>query len=220
MGIEDTSPISTLVAPSCSKKLLSSTPVVTQVKILAKTLSRVKAFKLERISALEIPSCVSGFSAATGKLGVKGGWEGTAAREAALVSVISGKGKNTGFSVAISAKVVSILKLTSFDIYSGRLLDVGHWGLGIGHWGLGIGHWALGIGHWALGIGDWALGIGHWALGIGHWALGKSCESSPCAMPHAPCPMRQPNSRLQTTYAVAHLSRLFVSNSEDLLAVQ
>ncbi len=34
-------------------------------------------------------------------------------------------------------------------------------------------------------------GHGHQAKGHhakGHWA--KSCESLPCAMPHAPCPMR------------------------------
>jgi hypothetical protein len=118
MGIEDTSPISTLVAPSCSKKLLISTPVVTQVKMLAKTLSRVKAFKLERISALEIPPCLSGFSAATGILGVGGESEGTAAREAALVSVISGNGKDTGLSGAISTTGVSILKMVRFNIFS------------------------------------------------------------------------------------------------------
>ena len=54
MGIDDSKPISTLVAPSSNKKLVSKIPVVALLKIVAKTLSTVDARRLVRIAALEI----------------------------------------------------------------------------------------------------------------------------------------------------------------------
>ncbi len=52
MGMAESSPISTLVAPSCSKKLLSKTSAVTQEKKAEKTPSKVEAFRLERMACL------------------------------------------------------------------------------------------------------------------------------------------------------------------------
>jgi hypothetical protein len=52
MGIAAKKPISTLVAPNSSKKLLSKTSAVTQEKIVENIPSRVEAFRLARIWCL------------------------------------------------------------------------------------------------------------------------------------------------------------------------
>jgi hypothetical protein len=54
MGIEESIPISTGLAFSWSKKLVSNTPLVTLEKIAAKTPSMVDAFRLIRSANLEI----------------------------------------------------------------------------------------------------------------------------------------------------------------------
>jgi hypothetical protein len=54
MGIDDSKPISTGVAPSWSKKLISNTPPVMLEKIVAKTPSIVDAFRLVLVACLEI----------------------------------------------------------------------------------------------------------------------------------------------------------------------
>ena len=52
MGIDDSKPISTLVAPSSSKKLVNSTPVVTLPNNVAKTPSKVDARSVVRTDFL------------------------------------------------------------------------------------------------------------------------------------------------------------------------
>jgi hypothetical protein len=52
MGIEESKPISTGVAPSRSRKLTSSTPPVILEKIVANTPSRIDAVRLVRILCL------------------------------------------------------------------------------------------------------------------------------------------------------------------------
>lgn len=54
MGIEDSNPISTGVAPSFSKKLVSNTPLVVALKIAARMPSSVDAWRLVRRASLEI----------------------------------------------------------------------------------------------------------------------------------------------------------------------
>lgn len=59
MGIDDSKPISTGVAPSWSKKLISNTPPVMLEKIVAKTPSIVDALRLVLVACLEIFGGVS-----------------------------------------------------------------------------------------------------------------------------------------------------------------
>jgi hypothetical protein len=54
MGIDESKPISTLVAPSSSKKFVSSTPVVTLPKNVANTPSMVDARSVVRTDFLGI----------------------------------------------------------------------------------------------------------------------------------------------------------------------
>jgi hypothetical protein len=65
MGIDESKPISTLVAPSSSKKLVSKTPPVTPLKRVAKTPSRVDARRLVRTDALDSDRGGSGTTTAS-----------------------------------------------------------------------------------------------------------------------------------------------------------
>jgi len=60
MGIDDSIPISTELAPSWSKKLVSNTPPVMLVKIVAKMPSIVEALRLVLTACVEIICCDSG----------------------------------------------------------------------------------------------------------------------------------------------------------------
>ena len=60
MGIDDSIPISTGLAPSCSKKLVSNTPPVILTKTAAKMPSSVEALRLVLISCVESWCCGGG----------------------------------------------------------------------------------------------------------------------------------------------------------------
>jgi hypothetical protein len=77
MGIDDNIPISTGLAPSCSKKLVSNTPLVMLRKTPAKTPSIVDALRLVRIVWVEILGCGGGFTEAdpAGGSNIFTGWD-------------------------------------------------------------------------------------------------------------------------------------------------
>src|SRR3569832_2112714 len=94
MGIDESKPISTLVAPSSNKKLVSKTPPVTPLKIVAKTPSRVAARRLVRTDALDSDRGRSGT---------------TTASDNAMFSETSRSGTGIVFSRMRSAVLLTIL---------------------------------------------------------------------------------------------------------------
>jgi hypothetical protein len=97
IAIAERRPISTLLAPRSSKKLLSKTSAVIQAKIVAKTPSSVEALRLERIA------CLSSLVAVPTVVGVV-----PIASVSAIASRNSGTGRTGDFTGAKSPEALSI----------------------------------------------------------------------------------------------------------------